>query len=526
MPQHAIAPELTVSSALTDYGSALIHLVWAVHRHSHERTWVCGAVELLPHEVPSAPSSAECNTDISRRYQLRSRRISANVQDALRWFEDVAAGCIHVPHRDSSKLGESETNRASAILFAPLPPEPSNTSMITARTRTPFAPDWAYAARTRHILATTDPLATWQPREREQAHDLLRGVHVDLTSFEEYFGSTHLIAPNPVFRELNEHVDRSDPARPKLVFSFILRSASTLDGLILLVEEKRPTGVVLLAAVAVNSTIVTVSLSHPPIFLRRRVLDLNRGVIYETPFLRYLTGAAITMSTSTFHRQVSVPNSDDNYVVPVSEQETSFTVGHTTDGSTVTHSRLTTAAAARKLAARGTRDQRWFPGKSANAPARLRELVRDARIELTLCDPYFSAEDIHRLLLALKNPRVPIRVLASRAHLSRVRAKSKPKTFERELLRQTLEELRGRPGPSNPMELRVMPGKEPPIHDRFLVIDGTLWTMGSSLNNFGKRGTLVVRVPNGAPILAELERLWSSANSLDAFLQNASHANA
>jgi hypothetical protein len=40
-----------------------------------------------------------------------------------------------------------------------------------------------------------------------------------------------------------------------------------------------------------------------------------------------------------------------------------------------------------------------------------------------------------------------------------------------------------------------MPGQKSPVHDRFLIVDGTVWVLGASLNEFGSRGTLLMKLP-------------------------------
>ena len=64
----------------------------------------------------------------------------------------------------------------------------------------------------------------------------------------------------------------------------------------------------------------------------------------------------------------------------------------------------------------------------------------------------------------------------------------------------------------NPLTVRIMRGT-PALHDRFLRIDDELWMLGSSLNSFGGRGTMLLRVPDPEPVLNDLEQIW--ANSQD-----------
>ena len=50
----------------------------------------------------------------------------------------------------------------------------------------------------------------------------------------------------------------------------------------------------------------------------------------------------------------------------------------------------------------------------------------------------------------------------------------------------------------------VLNGRVPPLHDRFLVIDGVALFLGNSLNALGHRASLISSVPDSEPILAKL----------------------
>ena len=53
-------------------------------------------------------------------------------------------------------------------------------------------------------------------------------------------------------------------------------------------------------------------------------------------------------------------------------------------------------------------------------------------------------------------------------------------------------EQRGVPAP----EIKVLPGvgKNPPVHARFLIIDGDVWLSDNSLNAIGKRASVVLKL--------------------------------
>jgi hypothetical protein len=61
----------------------------------------------------------------------------------------------------------------------------------------------------------------------------------------------------------------------------------------------------------------------------------------------------------------------------------------------------------------------------------------------------------------------------------------------------------------NATEVRVMGGKSSAIHDRFLLVDERVWLLGSSLNEFGSRGTMLVELPLPSRIVSKLDDAWN-----------------
>jgi hypothetical protein len=70
----------------------------------------------------------------------------------------------------------------------------------------------------------------------------------------------------------------------------------------------------------------------------------------------------------------------------------------------------------------------------------------------------------------------------------------------------------------------VLIGKNPPLHDRFLVIDHVVWFLGNSLNALGERASLILQVPDGEPILERLNRMKSQAIPFDKYLEQRKQA--
>jgi hypothetical protein len=133
----------------------------------------------------------------------------------------------------------------------------------------------------------------------------------------------------------------------------------------------------------------------------------------------------------------------------------------------------------------------WFDGDATAGRHAVRGIIRRAAKSIDLLDPYFGRDDLLGFPLATSVHGLPVRILTS----AEVCAKQDDSGAENGItLLANLERIRSR-DPRIAIEVRVMEGRKSPIHDRFLIADGTVWVLGSSLNEFGDRGTLLLRLP-------------------------------
>jgi hypothetical protein len=157
--------------------------------------------------------------------------------------------------------------------------------------------------------------------------------------------------------------------------------------------------------------------------------------------------------------------------------------------------------------------QRWFLGQHAEARAFLRGILTVATETLLFVDPYFGPDELSEFTLAVSRTDVPILVLSSGKGLKEDVAKGGT-VKKGDALVEALARLR-KIEPMNPVEVRVMVGDDPPIHDRFIVVDRRIWHLGASLHDFGCRGTLVLALPDPEEVRPHLEAAWDQAMPLD-----------
>jgi hypothetical protein len=78
--------------------------------------------------------------------------------------------------------------------------------------------------------------------------------------------------------------------------------------------------------------------------------------------------------------------------------------------------------------------------------------------------------------------------------------------------------------PHQPIECKVLKSRsdKSPLHDRYIVVDESVFLLGSSLNEFGSRATTLIKVPAPSVMISQAENWWNEANGcvqLDDFVK-------
>ena len=124
-----------------------------------------------------------------------------------------------------------------------------------------------------------------------------------------------------------------------------------------------------------------------------------------------------------------------------------------------------------------------------------------------LLDPYLGAGDLYYAYL-IQNTTVPIQILSSDAFLKKkVQLSPGRTTREAYRLSRALDRYR-RALPGQSIQIRVLLGSKSPLHDRYLVVDDSVYLLGSSLNEFGSRATTLIKVAAPRPMMAQALAWW------------------
>lgn len=559
-----------------DYGHAVIHLTWDYHKQTRQRTLLFASVELLPLEMP-LPQDNGLESFLlrgTRDYRLFVRHIVLPAHKALVWYRNCANGIAVKPEPD----GYFKETPTASDLFANLSwseePKWPNLACVLDGTLTPFLSKWHQCARVHHLIATSFDLTShWQDsRDRAEAAEwLAKQLAFDLLFYTSLWGSIHLIAPNPVFREF--HHDRGKVLKEgfeTVVYKIDWRSGIRSSDLTLIMKDNTVSGAGVIAAFPIKEELGAIVLNRHSDSQSVYVTDRHRGLLYGLESFLPLDGIDMNMQMVTTRRVVRDENGNPLFTVPiVGDGGPAVNVDLSSMGRTMHQQAAAILRSERnqQVSKREAQEkhERWFQGDKEEAVKLIRRLLLNANNRVLIVDPYFRRSEL-QFALGVSNSHVPIRILTSAEMLNEVSNDSCPPNLKKvrcilncfevqrekvlPLARKTLdvvtglsdaignhfkksindvlgnniilhgEELLGAvesanaQPKANPLELRVMIGGRPEVHDRFLLVDNNLWLLGSSLNEFGSRGTMIVPVIYPTFIEDRLEDNWRRAVSL------------
>ena len=155
----------------------------------------------------------------------------------------------------------------------------------------------------------------------------------------------------------------------------------------------------------------------------------------------------------------------------------------------------------------------FFPGRPED-PARAKKavetLLNKASKRCMILDPYFGTGDLLYAYL-IRNTSVTVQIISSAMFLnSKAKYQSGRKIKQAFLLKRSFDKYK-KPLPFQRVELKVLLGGKSPLHDRYIIIDNSVYLMGSSFNEFGSRATTLIKVPAPQSVIQQAEDWWGDA---------------
>jgi hypothetical protein len=513
---------------LDAYHSAIIRIATVRDRPDAEHALLLFAsVELVTGSRPvpdSSPVNERGVPQVCRpkeaNFDLAFRRVAMSAIDAVDWYRSLKQHPnLPIPLRDTDRgRYDGREIQVAELMDEPIWPsfstplaDPSLFGSADDFYPTPFIGSGAHPARVHRQLAALTPLLERVIENTEAQAWLRRRIHFDIARYDELIGGAVLVIPDPDVRAVRTFMARNADGRERMVGEVLPHRGRSLDGLTLTLFEERFGAMHLFKTFNVDETLMIAPPSDQLEHTGHALSHVERGLVDQQKALPYLR--AINLNIGIIGRHVRVETREgrrkDAKKVTHDIHETTFSnssvIGLDPDTSAprAPTSRFS-ANSARRHRQRIARQQefQWFDNRDT-ALKFIRNRIGRARETILIVDPYADEEDLFNFGHFITRSDIKLRLLTS---LLAFENNGVIQTrFEKVLL--SFSE-RGVPTP----EIRILGGgKNPPLHDRFLIIDRDVWMSGNSLNAIGERASVMLKLPDPSSILGRLEDLFGEA---------------
>ena len=425
--------------------------------------------------------------DLGRRGgKLLVQRWHLPVRDGIHWYRACANGSMSVPSRDASK--------PTHVPLRQLGDDPLWPHVVVELDKfwefSEFWGDRPGGSRWHRLLpvAPVDVTSGWEPADFEKARNFLMSeVHLDLLSRSVLSGSCHLRLPNPVYRELHQRVGSDWRS---VTFNLDPYPNLSADPLELTFWNQRSWGATSVRRMTLQPGLNVLRVPEGVEQVAHAVRCEKRGLLKQAGPFGFVAAIDISMNLVSQQRRVEAPKG--SYTVGVVGNSQPIHVGTARPPGALTRLAADQAQQRTQKAWSATAF-RWFDKDSLGGTQAIRDIIQSANKTVELLDPYFGRRDLVEFALATTKGGLPFRVLTSADFCSG--GEDPDLKIERgDALATTLKSVCSQ-DPRLNIEVKVMPGQKSPVHDRFLIVDGTVWVLGASLNEFGSRGALLMKLP-------------------------------
>jgi len=547
----------SVSSACIDpsqFECAVVRLVTFQAVRSQPGQLLFASVTFLARGRQRPPSS----TGVERAKVPRSegslffRRSVLGVAEALRWYRDLgtaAGNRTPVPELDTERDTKLDGLEISVTALVDRPAWP--------RLGLSLGRDLAFAS---DELAQPCPFVGTVPSRvhrrfgsgagiqdvldhPECIGQLRHWIHFDLSRYPEYAGSVALVVPDPFVRRIDSFYINNALGGEDQVLRTVPRETGGLRGLKVTIFERQAHMFSRFETHDVPADGLIVTSSKEALGATGFVLCHEReGPLQASAAAHYLRAVGFNMNIAEPGAVITVPASDTQDSADTTYQATTFTaVKKVAVGTSARESvdiRIEEAAVRRRQAFEASHyEQTWLEANNREAALIfVRSRVHRAQSSVLIADPYLGFRQVKQFLFAISHPGVRVTLLTSRLAFESKYAEdaigsaleddngqppsavatpaSRIEEFARfDALRTAVEELKKHTG--GDVDLRVLPGDPPELHDRFLAVDDVAWFFGGSFNALGERASLVARIPQPVQILTEVAAMVSRARTFD-----------
>jgi len=459
---------------------------------------VFATAQLLPAELgaPAEEQPTSYQFKISKNsVRLVRRRYIVTAKQALLWYDNCLKGEVQL------LKGDEQLYRP---LHEKLYPEPSWPHMVTTEDFVAVS-DVVGAMRVHHLMPRECPPPLFQLCDDAPLAVawLCSELGIDFLRHSELFGSIHLLLPNPVLRELQIKLYIDEHGAEKSVVRLIPRHNQSVSGLELMMIENRPTGISAIHTVTTNGPYLEIphagSAEKFELYIRCPV----RGVLVWKKDRGYITEMHFGLEVTGSQKEIQVPGKDgQSFNVEVRERFSERVIGNPPRTNGIPARFRKGQFERQRVLAAEQLGQKWLHRNQDEATNFVRQLIGQAKHRAWIIDPYFATAELFSFAAATSylNTEVVILTGASTA-LAKPDVHNPAKDAGEVMLENTSQHN------MKHIQVRVMTGEIPTVHDRFLVIDDDVWFTGNSLNSLGERAGMMIKLPAPEAVIAKIDQV-------------------
>lgn len=497
--QRIEAPKRSEDELLSYYASAAITLAWM--SRDEQQYLVFGSLELAPDGDPP-PSALPEQTSSNQLWKpkepstlLAVKRLVVTKSQGITWFNDLREGQARFPGASDDRV--LEVGQIQSLTPWPSLVADSQTPVCGGNDRSYSLYDTSPNQILNELMDRPECLSWFSER-----------LHIDLDRNRELVGSFHVVAMNPIFDGVGHRLHVDEAGKEYSAIELFIRPGQTPDMLNLIFAEKNIQGFVDQQVFTPTSRYILVEHQCRNSEAGYAITHRNLGLLVHSSPLPFLREISLTTSIGAGTNRIQVDSDDGenlSYEIASYHPADPISFGETNRDKKLLE-RLSEERHRRKILDEATHlGQVLFKGDRMAAREKIREIIGTARRRVLIFDPYFGAADLIQFALATPIIGTEVCAITSAKYLkTRNRRKSGGRAAD-----ELEAQLRKIPS-SAKIEVLVLTGKTPPLHDRFLVIDNQVWFSGNSLNKIGERLSMLIRLPAPKQILNELEELVRS----------------
>lgn len=161
----------------------------------------------------------------------------------------------------------------------------------------------------------------------------------------------------------------------------------------------------------------------------------------------------------------------------------------------------------------GSKDQAEKEQNRNRAKAFVKKIIANASNRCIIADPYFNLDDLSRYIFTMPQSDITVRIISSKEFLANKYSDKKTAAVHKKeateivaAINSFTEKIGGN------IQFRLLTGTSP-LHDRYIVADESVWLMGTSFNEIGKRACTIIKLPQAScrQIINMLDSWWSDS---------------